>query len=142
MFDTSPADDADNWDACLYMDQTNPDFPTYGANGTAFGRSVYIVTSSLNGKDTDVYEGTDYATAERLAISAFERSFRKAYVSVDTDGGTWKAVFAYPRHIDTPPMVIDAGSCPDPRCGEVNPLECWCRYSMTPESIERFKAYY
>ncbi|MFD4608254.1 hypothetical protein ACFWOT_09070 [Streptomyces sp. NPDC058440] len=116
------------------------DYTPYGANG--FGRSIYIVSSILNGKDTLVYEGTDYDRAEREAINAFERSHRKAWVPVDVDGGTWKAVKAYPKHLvpDAKPVVADAGSCLHPQCGQIHPLSCYCRYDMTPDEIERWKA--
>jgi hypothetical protein len=128
-------------DSVLYADQTNPDFPAYGANG--FGQLIYNVVSYLNGNETDVYEGTDYSRAEREAINAYERSYRKAEVVVMRDGGSWKYVFSIPRERvkDAKPVVIECGFCIDPRCGEINPLDCWCRYSMTPAEVERWKAY-
>jgi hypothetical protein len=144
MYDYSPADDADTWlDSALYSDQTADNFTPYGANG--FGGAFYSVCSSIDGKEEQlIYEGSDYDRAERAAISAFERSFRKAYVSLSNDGGSWKYVFCLPRERvkDAKPVVIDCGFCIDPRCGEINPLDCWCRYSMTPEEIERYKQYY
>ncbi|MEU8948809.1 hypothetical protein [Streptomyces sp. NPDC048489] len=144
MFDYSPADDNSEaaWvDSHLYSDQTADNFTPYAANG--FGRTIYSVGSVVGDTDTLIYEGTDYEQAERLALNAFERSHRKAWVYVNADGGSWKNVFAYPSHIKgVKPLVIDAGSCPDYRCGQINPLECWCRYSMTPESIARYKTYY
>ncbi|MFJ9900223.1 hypothetical protein ACIQPR_43535 [Streptomyces sp. NPDC091280] len=141
MFDYSPADDNSEaaWvDSQLYMDQSSPDFPTM--NG--YGPLIINVVSVLDGKETDLYEGTDEKEAARLAINAFERSYRKAEVLVMRDGGSWKYVFAYPRVVqDAKPVVIDAGFCPDPRCGEINPLDCWCRFSMTPEEIKRYAQY-
>ncbi|WP_326827453.1 hypothetical protein [Streptomyces sp. NBC_01751] len=128
-------------DSVLYSDQTADDYTPYGANG--FGASIYDVVSMLNGKEELLYEGTDYARAEREAISAFERSHRKAYVTVYLDGGSWKDVKALPKHLapDAKPVVTGAGGCLHPQCGEIHPLSCYCRYEMTPEEIERWKEY-
>jgi hypothetical protein len=144
LFDYSPADDNSESayiDSALYSDQTADISSPYGANG--WGRSVYIVTSQLNGKESDVYEGGDYDKAEQMAISAFERSHRKAYVTVYLDGGSWRDVKAYPKHLapNAKPVVTDAGGCLHPQCGEIHPLSCYCRYDMTPAEIERWKEY-
>lgn len=135
-------DDPNDYDAyidsVLYSDQSADNYTPYGANG--YGRLILNVVSILNGKETDVYEGTDEKEAERKAINAFERSHRKAEVLVMRDGGSWKWVFCPPRKVQgAKPSLVEAGCCTDPRCGEINPLYCWCRYSMTPEEIERYK---
>jgi hypothetical protein len=138
-------DDPNDYDAyvesVLYSDQTADNFTPYGANG--FGPVVLNVISILDGKETDVYEGADEKQAEREAINAFERSYRKAEVLVMRDGGSWKWVFCLPKsHVnDAKPVLTQAGFCIDPRCGEINPLDCWCRYSMTPEQIKRYAQY-
>jgi hypothetical protein len=134
-------DEYDDWDSALYMDQTNPDFPTYGANG--WGGDAYSVVSMLDGKESVVYEGTDVKRAELEAINAYERSWRKAEVLIMRDGGSWKWVFCLPRERfkDAKPSVVESGFCTDPRCGEINPLDCWCRYSMTLEEIKRYAQY-
>ncbi|MER6382120.1 hypothetical protein ACWDBD_38750 [Streptomyces sp. NPDC001118] len=144
MLDTSPMQDNSEaaWiDSVLYSDQTADNFTPYGANG--FGAAWYGVTATLDGKEIEVYDGQDFDRAKREAIAAFERYHRKAYVSLSNDGGSWKYVFCLPRERvkDAKPVVIDCGFCIDPRCGEINPLDCWCRYFMTPEEIERYKQY-
>jgi hypothetical protein len=135
-------DDYDSYvDSVLYSDQTADNYTPYGANG--FGSLVLNVVSILDGKETDVYEGTDEKKAEREAINAFERSYRKAEVLVMRDGGSWKWVFCLPtsRVKDAKPVLTQSGFCIDPRCGEINPLDCWCRYSMTPDEIKRYAQY-
>ncbi|MFF9649715.1 hypothetical protein [Streptomyces sp. NPDC014622] len=142
MLDDSPfTDDSYNAyvDSVMYSDQSADDYTPYGANG--FGAAIYGVVSTLDEKEELVYEGTDYAHAEREAISAFERSHRKAYVSVSLDGGSWKAVQVLPKHLapNAKPVVADSSFCLHSRCGEIHPLSCYCRYEMTPAEIERWK---
>lgn len=141
MFDASPMQDnsEDAWiDSVLYADQSNPNFPS----GIGYGSSYYVVTAYLDGKEIEVYEGHDYDRAEREAISAYKRYHGKAYVPLDTDGGSWKYVFGYPSTVKSEPVVIPTGGCPDPRCGQINPLECWCVYSMTDDQKKRYAEYY
>ncbi|MFF4245200.1 hypothetical protein ACFYY2_12085 [Streptomyces sp. NPDC001822] len=144
MFDYSPAQDNSEaaWiDSVLYSDQTADNFTPYGANG--FGAAIYSVVSILDGKDADVYEGADAKRAESEAINAYHRLHGKAEVLVMQDGSNWKWVFGLPKHQfpDSRPQLVEAGFCTDPRCGQVNPLDCFCRYSMTPEEVARWEKY-
>lgn len=135
-------DDSENsWiDSVLYSDQTADNFTPYGANGIR--ATMYGVVSLLDGKETLIYEGEDYGRAEREAINAYERSFRKACVSLSVDGDSWKWVKAYPKHLapNAKPVVSEGTYCLHPQCGEIHPLSCYCRYEMTPAEIERWKA--
>ncbi|MFJ8699490.1 hypothetical protein [Streptomyces ardesiacus] len=141
MFDDYDNSEDAYIDSVLYADQSDPDFTTYGANG--WGQTIINVVSILDGKEVDIYEGTSEAEAEKKAISAFERSYRKAEVLLMRDGGSWKWVYALPRERfpDSKPVVTQSGFCVDPRCGEINPLDCWCRYNMTPDEIKRYAQY-
>lgn len=125
-------------DSVLYADQTNPDFPTYGANG--FGRSEYGVIAILDGNETLAYEGTDSTKAEREALNAYHRSHGKAEVLVMLDGSNWKWVFGLPkaRFPKFEPVLTQSGMCISQWCGEVNPLDCYCRYNMTAEEVTRW----
>lgn len=128
-------------DSVLYADQTNPDFPSYGANGWCGAH--YGVVAILSGRETEVYDGTDMKRAETEALSAYARFHGKAEVLVMRDGGNWKWVFGLPkaRFPDSKPALTESGFCTDPRCGNVNPLDCFCRYNMSPEEITRWKEY-
>ncbi|MEV0471020.1 hypothetical protein [Streptomyces prunicolor] len=135
-------DDYDSYiDSVLYSDQTADNYTPYGANG--IGAPIYGVVSLLNDKEELVYEGEDSSRAEREAINAYERSFRKAEVLVMQDGSNWKWVFCLPksRFKDAKPVLTQSGFCIDPRCGEINPLDCYCRYGMTPDEIKRYAQY-
>jgi hypothetical protein len=137
MYD-DPNDEDSYIDSVLYGDQTADDITPYGANG--FGPLVLNVVSVLEGKETDVYEGTDVKRAESEALNAYARFHGKAEVLIMRDGGSWKWVFGLPksRFPTSKPVVTEAGFCTDPRCGQVNPLDCACRYNMTPEEIKRY----
>lgn len=128
-------------DSVLYADQSNPDFPAYGGYGS--GRLIINVVSILDGKETDVYEGTDESRAEKEAVNAFERSHRRAEVLLMRDGGAWKWVFGLPKKVapNFKPVVTESGFCTHPRCGEINPLDCLCRHNLTPEEIKRYAQY-
>ncbi|MEU6765930.1 hypothetical protein ABZ916_25870 [Streptomyces sp. NPDC046853] len=138
MFDDYDNSEEAYVDSVLYADQTNPDFPTYQANGWCGAN--YGVVAVLNGKDIEVYDGTDVKRAETEALSAYARYHGKAEVLVMQDGSNWKWVFGLPkdRFPNDEPKLTHSGFCPDPRCGDVNPLDCWCRYNLTPEQIKRY----
>ena len=67
----------------------------------------------------------DYARAESEAISAFKRYHGKASVTVMMDGGSWRHVAVAP-FAGSVPVVIDAGFCLHPLCGQIPPEECYC----------------
>ncbi|MFK0231188.1 hypothetical protein ACIQUL_36090 [Streptomyces sp. NPDC090303] len=128
-------------DSVLYSDQTADNFTPYGANG--FGAAIYSVSSMLDGKETYGYEGTDSTRAEHDAMNLFKRFHGKSEVVISRDGSFWKWVFCIPKAVvpDAKPVLLNHTGCIDPRCGEINPLSCWCKYFMTPDQIERYKQY-
>lgn len=96
----------------------------------------YGVTAQFGQQERVIYDGTDYAEAERLAVWAHRQYLGRAYVSVMLDGGTWRDVKHVPGDLSTA-RVTDAGFCLHPQCGEINPLSCYCADTMTPEERER-----
>lgn len=102
---------------------------------------VYGVLSRLVGESEEcvVYDGTDYAEAERRALYAHRMSHGRAYVSVMLDGGSWRDV----KHVPGDPSsarVTDAGFCLHPECGQIHPLSCYCAATMSVEERARWEA--
>lgn len=98
------------------------------------------VSAHINGTEQEIYDGTDYNTAERLAISAHKLHHGNAYVSVLLDGGTWMAVAHIPGDLSTA-QLTEPSCCLHPRCGEINPLYCYCADRMDAETKERYRQY-
>ncbi len=141
MFDDYENSEDAYIDSVLYADQTNPDFPAYGANG--WGGGSYCVLAYPSGKEIEVYYGTDKKRAETEALNAYARYHGAAEVVVMYDGSSWKWVFGLPKaqFPDFKPVLAESGFCISSRCGEVNPLDCYCRYNMSPEEIKRYAQY-
>lgn len=105
--------------------------------------AIYGVVSTMpDGRQDAVYEGTDYAQAERLALSAYRRWYGAAYVSVMLDGGAWRDVKHVPGNVGggglSTAVVTDAGFCLHPQCGQIHPLSCYCAATMTEEEKARY----
>ena len=103
--------------------------------------SYYAVSVHVNNAERDVYNGTVYHAAERLAIQAYRKYFGKAYVSVLLDGGTWMDVKHVPGDLSTA-QLTEPSCCLHPHCGEINPLSCYCVESMDAETRERYRTEY
>ena len=100
----------------------------------------YGVSRYVNGAEYEVYDGTNYEAAERLAVQAYRKYFGKAYVSVLLDGGTWGSVKHIPGDLSTARLTEGSG-CLHPQCGQINPLSCYCVESMDAETRERYRQY-
>lgn len=101
----------------------------------------YGVTAHIGTTEWEIYDGTDYDTAEKLAISAYRRHHGKAYVSVLLDGGTWRDVKHVPGDLATAQLCVPS-CCLHPSCGQINPLSCYCEASMDDETRERYRTLY
>lgn len=101
--------------------------------------AIYGVAATLpDGTQHEVYEGTDYTSAERLAISTYQLHRGTAYVSVLLDGGTWRDVKHVPGDLSSA-RVTQSGGCLHSQCGQINPLSCYCGQSMTEQERERYR---
>lgn len=126
-------------DAVLYGGDNREDTRTpYGANGV--GAPVYGVVARHGDTEWEIYDGTDAAEAEALAICTYRRHGGRAYVSVLLDGGSWRHVSHVPDDVSTAALT-DSG-CLHPRCGQIHPLSCYCGQFMTPEERERWRTEY
>ena len=101
----------------------------------------YGVTAQFGNQEREIYDGTDYAEAERLALWAHRSYLGKAYVSVLLDGGTWASVKHVPGDLSTARLTEGSG-CLHPQCGQINPLSCYCADTMDAETKERYRTEY
>jgi hypothetical protein len=101
----------------------------------------YGVTARVNGREVEVYDGTDGSEAEALAIRAHIRYHGRAYVSVLLDGGTWHDVKHVPGDLRTA-QLCEPFCCLHPQCGQINPLSCYCVEYMDAETRERYRNEY
>lgn len=108
--------------------------------------SYYGVSARVGQEEREIYEGTDYAEAERLAVSAYRRYRGNAYVSVLLDGGTWMDVKHVPNSHGPDDLstarLCEPSCCLHPQCGQINPLSCYCVHSMDAETRERYRTEY
>jgi hypothetical protein len=103
----------------------------------------YGVSARLgDGPEEEIYDGTDYAQAERLAVRAYVRYRGAAYVSVLLDGGTWMDVKHVPGGGLSTARLTEPSCCLHPQCGQINPLSCYCVHSMDAETRERYRTEY
>jgi len=100
----------------------------------------YGVTARFGKQEREIYDGTDYAEAERLALWAHRSYLGRAYVSVLCDGGTWMDVKHVPGDLSTA-RLTEPSCCLHPHCGEINPLSCYCAETMDAETKERYRQY-
>lgn len=101
----------------------------------------YGVTARIADNEHEIYDGTDSAEAERLAIGAYLRYRGGAYVSVLLDGGTWMDVKHVPGDLTTA-QLCEPSMCLHPSCGQINPLSCYCAATMTEAERERYRTEY
>lgn len=98
------------------------------------------VSARIEGREIDIYDGTDEERAGREAIGAHRRYRGAAYVTVLLDGGTWMDVKHVPGELHTA-RLCEPSFCLHPQCGEINPLFCYCVESMDAETRERYRQY-
>lgn len=104
--------------------------------------AFYGVTARCDSTpEWEIYDGTDYDTAERLALSAYRLHHGRAYVSVLLDGGTWLDVKHVPGDLSTA-RLTEPSCCLHPQCGQINPLSCYCAEYMDTEQKERYRTEY
>lgn len=103
--------------------------------------TYYGVTARNDHEEWEIYDGTDYADAERLAVNAHIAHQGLVYVSVLLDGGTWASVKHVPGDLSTARLTEGAG-CLHPQCGQINPLSCYCVHDMDAETRERYRTEY
>lgn len=101
----------------------------------------YGVTARFGEQEREIYDGTDGAEAERLAVWAHRSYLGRAYVSVLLDGGTWMDVKHVPGDLTTA-QLCDPSCCLHPSCGQINPLSCYCATTMTEAERERYRTEY
>lgn len=102
--------------------------------------AYYGVTARNDHEEWEVYDGTDYDDAQRLAVNAYLTHQGLVYVSVLLDGGTWRDVKHVPGDLTTA-QLTEPSCCLHPQCGQINPLSCYCAATMTEEEKARYRAH-